>query len=452
MLQQARSLIETGQRQQAAGLLCRLADALREQGDSTGHSAGSLAELAFFFSQIKAFDKAAEWFEKAVRLSPNNPLFLYNLATMRRILGDLPGAELALDQALVLNPADGEAQHLRSSLRTQTREQNHIDQLRLQLDMPGLPPKQRVHLYYALAKELEDLGQYKEAFSALKAGADKRRQHLNYDVRQDLTVMDQLARVFNAAKLQRAGAGCDNAEPIFILGMPRTGSTVVERMLGSHSQVSMAGELNNFAQQMMGQIKRQAQVSNMQQAIEASGELDFASLGQAYIDSTRPDTGQKAHFIDKLPLNFLYVGLIHLALPNARIIEVQRDPMDCCYAVYKHLFTHAYPFSYDLKELGAYYQGYQKLMSHWKESLPGRIHTIRYESLTDSPEPVLRHLLKHCQLEWQEACLSFEKNRAASTTGSAAQIRQSLYTGSVGKWRHYHKELQPLQQALSKPI
>lgn len=448
-LHHARSLIEAGQRQQASESLVVLADTFANR-ENTGSDASSIAELAFFFSQIKAWRDAAYWFSKASELAPDKAIYHYNLATMLRIQGDLQGAEQALDRALLIKPADGEAQHLRSSLRAQSANQNHITELKQLLETPALPPKQQVHLYYALAKELEDLQCYPESFAALKQGADLRRAHLNYDVRRDQAIMQKIAQVFSQQLIQSTSAPrCASAEPIFILGMPRTGSTLIERMLGSHSQVSMAGELNNFSQVMMAQMRSLGQPGNILEAIAMSAQLDFTALGQAYIDSTRPDTGHKPYFIDKLPLNFLNIGLIKRALPNAKIIHVQRNPMDSCYAIYKHLFTLAYPFSYNLQELGHYYQAYQQLMAHWQQVLPEQILTINYEQLVSEPQRVIKSVLDYCHLEWQPDCLHVEQNNEASTTGSAAQIRQRLYQSSVGKWRHYRAQLAELEKRLN---
>jgi hypothetical protein len=180
-----------------------------------------------------------------------------------------------------------------------------------------------------------------------------------------------------------------------------------------------------------------------------TASLDFRQLGVAYLESSRPGTGHTAHFVDKLPLNFMYAGLIHLALPGARIVHVQRHPMDTCYAIYKTLFRDAYPFSYKLQELGEYYLAYRQLMAHWQQVMPGVIHTVRYEDLVADIESETGQLLEHCGLPFQEQCLRFHENDSASTTASAAQVRTALYSSSVGMWRQYEQQLQPLVDQLT---
>ena len=182
--------------------------------------------------------------------------------------------------------------------------------------------------------------------------------------------------------------------------------------------------------------------------VRKSASIDIRALGDAYIESTRPFTGRTPRFIDKLPLNFLYVGLIRLALPNAKIISLRRHPLDTCYAVYKQLFIAAYPFSYDLEELARYYAAYDRLIRHWSDVLPDAVHTVTYEQLVDDFEPEVRRLLSHCGLDFEDACLRFYENRDASTTASTTQVRQPIYRSSIGKWRQYEKQLQPLVLAL----
>jgi hypothetical protein len=179
-----------------------------------------------------------------------------------------------------------------------------------------------------------------------------------------------------------------------------------------------------------------------------TAKLDFHALGEAYISGTRPLRGDVPYFIDKLPFNYLYAGLIHLALPRAKIINVQRHPMDTCYAVYKQWFKDAYPFSYKLDELGDYYVAYHQLMRHWNEVMPGVIHTLQYESLVADIDGETHRLLQYCGLPWEDQCLRFYQNTQASTTASALQVRQPVYASSVGKWRHYARHLEPLRAQL----
>ncbi|MEE2000297.1 sulfotransferase [Alkalimonas sp. MEB108] len=409
----------------------------------------TLSRLALQLSQLQQYDTAARLYQRALQLQPDNATLHFNYATMLRICGELAQAEQHVLTALQLAPGDAEAWHFLSGLRKQTPDSNHAIALAEQLARPDLSPKDQVQLYYALAKTLEDLQQYPESFQALQQGASIRRQHLQYDVKQDLAVMRAIADTFDESLISQADGGCNSAEPVFILGLPRAGSTLLERFLGCSPQVQLAGELNNFAQCLQQAIRKrspgQAAMDKVT-LVQQSARLNWQQLGQAYLDSTRPLTGQTPYFVDKLPLNFLYLGLIALALPKAKIIHIQRDPMDHAYAIYKHLFANAYPFSYDLTELGRYMQGYQQLMQHWQQLLPGRIHQVQYEQLVRQPEKVVPTLFAFCDLPWQDEYLNFHQlNQQASATGSASQIRQPLYQSSLKRWQHFSNELAALR-------
>ena len=233
--------------------------------------------------------------------------------------------------------------------------------------------------------------------------------------------------------------------------MPRTGTTLVERIPGAHTQVYAAGELMNFSAEMTRQVLSAVQTrSSRDELIELSSKLSFSELGNAYIDSTKPDTEAADHFADKLPFNYLYLGLIHLALPKAKIVHVERDPMDNCYAIYKTLFDAAYPFSYDLDKLGRYYLAYRQLMDHWSEVLPNRFYNLQYEKLLETPEQQTKALLAYCNLPWEDACLSFHQNPQTSKTASASQIREPIYGSSVGNWRNYQQQLEPLHSLFAQ--
>ena len=210
------------------------------------------------------------------------------------------------------------------------------------------------------------------------------------------------------------------------------------------------GELNDFALQLTGLVTAASAGKPVARAdfVAASAAIDFRALGEAYLRSAASRGDGRPYFIDKLPFNFLYAGLIHLALPQARIISVRRHPMDTCYAVYKQLFRDAYPYSYDLGELGRYFVAYDELMRHWQQVMPGIIHTVQYEQLVGDLEGESRRLLSYCGLPWDDRCLRFHQNPQASTTASALQVRQPIYDTSVGKWRRYEHQLEPLRAYL----
>jgi tetratricopeptide (TPR) repeat protein len=443
--------------QKASCLLAlnRVADArvlIESLASRPPETAAQYDTLGNLYTQSKDQGRAQACFEKAVEREPDKAHYNANLALSLQANGDLDRAEQAFDRSIALNPADHEAWLHRSRLRKQQADSNHVAALTARIAQGCGSWRSEMTLHYALAKEYEDLGDYPHSFSHLQKGASLRRSHMEHDSQADLDAMQAIAYHFSANYLQTSAPASDSAEPIFIVGLPRTGTTLVERILGSHSQVFAAGELNNFAENLTRQVLalNNAKPTNREQFIEAATRIDYAALGEAYIDSTRPHTGDKPHFVDKLPLNFLYCGLILKALPNARIVHLTRNPMDTCFAVYKTLFKQAYPFSYDLKELGHYYLAYRQLMRHWHEAMPGRILDVSYEQLTSRLEHECRSLISYCGLPWENDCLNFHNNAAPSMTASLAQVRQPVYTSSIGRWLNYRAELRPLEAMLTQ--
>jgi tetratricopeptide (TPR) repeat protein len=419
-------------------------------GKSSGYSPAQLSGLAFLCNRLDLHEEAARLYQNLIRLEPKNSGHWYNLASIQRFQGEIGQAESSLAKAIAFNPGDFEAYELRSDLRKQTKTSNHVSELQNLLDSGIEMPAGEVRICYALAKELEDIGDSESSFKALARGANLRRKHINYSIENDVETIDAIISTFSATRLATPGEGCQTGEPIFIIGLPRTGTTLAERILASHSEVFAAGELNNFAMRMMQQVRKKTGTQNLsrQALVKKSAELDSKDLGQAYLDSTRPLTGHSPHFVDKMPLNFLYAGLIHMALPQARIIHMVRNPMDSCYAIYKRLFQDAYPWSYDLDEIAAYFLAYRRLMAHWDEAMPGVIYRLAYEDLVTDPENTARELLRFCSLPWQPQCLRFDENKAATTTASASQVRQPVYTSSVQRWRDYKQQLAPLAAKL----
>lgn len=410
------------------------------------------ATCGLTLTRLDMFEGAEHHFRRAVALEPDNGTNYYNLATVLRFLGRLDDAASSLDRAVELNPDDSDAYLLRSGLRTQTAEENHLESLRAVLERTPEKHSGRVRICYALAKELEDVEDFDASFDCLSLAALARRSAMQYHPERDLATMRKIREVYTEDLFGGSVEGFVNADPIFVIGSPRTGTTLVDRILNSHSVVESAGELQAFGIELVNQCMQVSDIKPQAPAdlVPLTRQIDFAALGDAYIVSARSKIAPTAHFIDKLPMNFLYAGLIHLALPKAKIIWLDRDPMDTCYAVYKSLFEGAYPYSYDLQELANYYVAYRNLMAHWFDVMPGVIHTVRYEELVTEPRPVIESLLDYCSLSWEDQCLNFHESAGAVTTASAVQVREALHTGSIGKWRHYSEQLQPVAEILQQ--
>jgi tetratricopeptide (TPR) repeat protein len=422
----------------------------RQFDDYEFDSAAAASSFGLLMSRLQLHMQARRHFQRACDLEPDNGEHYFNIATEERFLGNLGAAEEAVNRCLEFRPADADAHLLRSGLRVQSAERNNVQNL---LDGYGLTrnlPRDRSRICFALAKELEDIGEYDRSFDYLEEGAQLRRDGIRYTPENDLETMRAIREVYSAKVFEEGIAGYVSAEPIFVIGMPRTGTTLVERILGSHSVVRAAGELQTFAAELVRHCRASAKTpaTNTRELVAQSRDVDFAGLGEDYVRKARPPGDRAAHFVDKMPLNFLYAGLIHLALPKARIVLLERDPMDTCYAVFKAMFEGIYPFSYDLKELANYFVEYRKLVKHWQQVMPDVMHVVSYEELVTTPEPVIESLLQYCNLSFEDACRNFSQNPDATTTASADSVRRDFFTSSVGKWRHYEKQLKPVADIL----
>ena len=390
-------------------------------------------------------------FRQAQQLEPENDSVLFNLATSLRFLGELDEAEEVINRVIESCPDNHQSVLFRADLRKQTPDDNHVEDLERRIVNGANDWKGEMNLFYALAKEAEDIGSYEKSYQALSRGSTVRRRHLDYDVLRDVAVLDDIRDHYAEQASCSGDDGFAAAGPVFIVGMPRTGTTLVERILAGHSEVTSAGELHDFSSELVKEISRVNSGKPVAKGdiVAASLQIDFARLGENYVAAARQAIdGSSAYVIDKLPFNFLYCGLIHRALPEAKIIHMTRAPMDTCYAVYKTLFGQAYQFSYDLDEPATYYIAYRKLMDHWHAVLPGLIHDVAYEDVVADTEDQARRLIKHCGLEWEPGCLDFHTSKQASTTASAVQVRQPIYLTSVQKWRNYEEQLAPLEARL----
>ena len=425
----------------------------------------TLNTLGTIFSHVGEHEKALTCFDSAARAlnaKPGRAAGLsdewqanlhFNRAASLQFAGDFDAAEQAYEQAIELHPQFYKAHSALSQLRRQTEAENHLERLH-ELRAGAETARDRLHLGHAIAKEQEDLGQCKDALASLAWAKQAQARQVNYDAATGAVLFTGIRRLFTAElfKPERAKhSGCDNPEPIFIVGMPRTGTTLVEQILSSHSQVYAAGELQNFSLQVKRMTDSAANETLDIAGLERALQLDMSQLGAAYIDSTRPRTGHTPRFIDKLPLNFLYLGLIRLALPGATLICLRRDPMDTCLSNYRQLFaTNFKPYHYnlDLLDCGRYYIEFDRLMQHWHQVMPGAIFELQYEVLVERPEQVSRELLAHCKLPWEEQCLAFHQRKTSVATASAVQVRSSIYRSSVNRWQRYGEALQPLYDLL----
>lgn len=408
-----------------------------------GGEADVLQELGLRYTLLGLFHEAEHCYATALSLRPDDPACLYNHATTLLALGRIDAAEAALDRVIQQTPQDGDAWYNRSTLRRQTPARNHVAAIEARLARAPAGSAEIVPLNYALAREREDLGEHAASFAALRRGADARRQRLQYRVEDDLDTMRLIAETFDADFFARQHAGHDDARPLFVVGLPRSGTTLVERTLASHPAITSRGESADLAQAV---VRLASPASGKAELVQRSARMDFAALGRTYGGTLPPATGH-ARVVDKTPGNFLYLGLVAAALPQARIIHLRRNPMDACYAMYKTLFRMAYPFSYDMDDLGRYWLGYSELMAHWRRVLPAdRFIEVDYEALVADHEGVSRRLVTHAGLEWDSACLAFDRNPEPTLTASAAQVRLPVYRNSVGLWRRYEDQLAPLRQ------
>lgn len=414
-------------------------------------SVRDLMQVGATYGRFGESARAYEVFSQAALKDPGNPAVKENCAIGLAFLGRIEEAERIYDDLIAKGAPSGVTYLNRSGLRRQTEEANHIDQLRDTIaKMPGREPF-APYLFHALAKEYEDLGQFEQSFECLAKASAQRRRSINYSVDAEIRTLERIAEIFDESYFEGRAEGCPSAEPIFIVGMPRTGSTLAERFIANHSQVVAAGELQNFDLMVQLRMSELAVSQGRYQIQDRSyfyKNVDMFSVGESYINSTRPRTGATPYFIDKNPNNFVNIGAIVAALPNAKIVHMERNPMDTCYAMFKQPFENAYEFSYDQAELAKYFAAYRKLMAHWNTVLPGRVIRLRYEDLVNDSEGTMRGLLQRLELQWEDACMDHRANEAASMTPSATQVRQPIYASSIGKWRNFEVQLAPLKQAL----
>ena len=393
---------------------------------------------------------ALELCQQLVALSPESPVHHCKLGSLYQSFGRMEEAEYAFRKALSIDKDFQPAWYFLAQLRKWDSGLDHLEELKACLHRQQMASGDTSAVHYALAKELEDLGFYAESFKHLQSGAKQIRQRSAYDVSSDRNLFHDLKSWYLNSKANTS-SGLDVEGPIFILGMPRTGSTLTDRILSSHSDVSSVGELMCFKRAVEESCGGRGEPDFFASFFgSAPADMPYAEIGTRYLEMLAPLVGEQRYFIDKMPMNYVFVGLIAKALPGARFIHTKRNPMDTCFSNYKQMFGEGYyGYSYDLQDLAHHYHLYSELMAFWHEQLPGQIIDVEYECLVAEPEREIKSLVQHLELPWETQCLEFYRNSTAVNTASVSQVRQPIYRGSVEKWRKFSDQLGPLRSSLS---
>lgn len=408
-----------------------------------------LARAVVMLSSIGAHEEAIILAERAVARDPNCAPALYVRGNLHLFSGEPEMAELRYEQSLKADPRLYQNSWMLAGVRTQTAGSNHVDRLRRQLSEATPGKEGEAYLSYGLHKELHDLGDYAGAWSALERGCRVKRAHVEYSLTEDVALVDKAIATFDAAFFRERVEVEQPSVPIFILGMHRSGTTLLERMLSGHSNVADAGETGAFDAQV--QLAADHYYANHFDApvLAKVPGMDFSAIARGYGESARWLSRGKPFFTEKLPMNFWNIGLIAKVLPQARIINLVRDPMDTCFSNLRTLFAGVATYSYDQSELAQFYVQYRRLMQHWLEVLPGGILQVNYDELVSAPDVVGRRVAEYCGLHYQPSIADVSRSTGRVATASAALARQGIRRDRGMVWRNYEPYLGPLQAGLS---
>lgn len=424
--------------------------AVQRAGERRPDDAFTLDTIGVVLSLLGRHSEALDYFRRALKQAPGNAEHHYNLAAAQQFTGDFAGAEQSYLAALRIAPQLHRAYSSLVSLRKQTNDDSERGETMRHLFEASDSADARLHLGHALAKSCEDMGDYEAALDWLLRAKAAKRAELNYDRGADAANFEA-ARALADIPVDATPAG-DRPAPVFVIGLPRTGTTLIDRILSSHSQAASVGELTNFALHLKQAAGTASPLVLDAETLRAAGDVDLGAVGARYLDSAARLHGGAAYFVDKMPLNFYFAPALLAALPSARVVCLKRGAMDACLSNFRQLLAAGfsyYNYALDLEDAAHYCAGFERLTALWRERLPAaRYLEVRYEDLVRSQEATTRRLLTFCGLAWEDACLDFHRNAAPVATASSVQVRQPLYATSIGRWRRYGEGLAPARRTL----
>jgi len=408
--------------------------------------------LADSYQQAGKIEQAISYYQRIISSHKGFVIAKYLLANLFKSQGKFSQASDYYQQIMDQQPDYTQAHFTYSGIhKYKTETDPHIDQMLELYQKDNLKDENRIHLAFALAKAFEDIEDYPQAFEYLATGNELRYKEFNYDIESDERLIQNIIQIFTRGALSQLQVNAENSDkPIFIVGMPRSGTSLVEKILSSHTDVYGAGELDYMFSLGTSLFLKQSRDFQFK-PLDTYSRSVFEKVGQIYLEKINLLNNQAGRITDKMPFNMMMIGLIKIALPNAKIIHCVRDAKDNCLSIFKQNFTTGnYRFAYDLKTVAQFHNQYSMLMKHWHEVLPGEIYDISYESLTQNPEHEIRELLAACDLEWQENCVNFDKSASIVKTASSFQVRQPMYTSSVMLWEKYQEFLGPMLDELNQ--
>jgi tetratricopeptide (TPR) repeat protein len=437
----------------ALAMLGRIDDAMAHYERALAlkpNSAGIYNNLAIMRMRQERLQDAKALYERALAIDPDHAEARNNLGNILKEGGQFDDAMTHFNRAIAVRPNYAEAHYNRAEIRTFRRGDEYLDALEALAQGKELPIDKALYIHFALAKALDDSGDYERAFEHLRKGNALKRRRLNYNAARELQTIRRIAELSDRHLFDRLrGKGDPSVVPIFVLGMPRSGSTLIEQILASHPRIQAAGELRSFESAAAAMSGGNGRAIPWPEYLPDLDEAALRRIGESYIASLPAAAKGRVRIIDKMPGNFSRIGLIRLVFPNARIIHTTRHPVDTCMSCFSKLFDFGHSYCYDLAELGRYYRAYRELMNHWRSVLPpDAILDVAYENIVYDLEDQARRLIEYCGLPWDERCINFHETARSVRTASAVQVRKPLFRTSVQRWRRYATGLAPLLNEL----